>query len=202
MRKKERPYVNDVAIELVSKLFTKEQDNHPSAFVTKKQVDARITKAFVSDPNLQKKPQFSYRVMERAIKRLCNKKIVKKDGRGAYWLSKNYDVSLERKQRENKELTRIIKDLEQEKRKISKDKSYFEGGYNAGKHFLEALIYCNSKEDWALLQAWFTKMRENKWDLEELETWHHDEEYNAQLEEGIKNGKYKYTSSLDVKQNR
>ncbi len=184
MKKK---YYNDLRIVLEQ--VTKEQKTHPLKYVTKNQVYGRIEKAFKEEAKLAKESLFSYRTMERAIDKLIQHDAVRKDGTGQYWLMNNWENSLEHKKKEKYELNGIIKDLKQQKSKLSKEKNYFEGGYNAGKHFLDALRYCDSDEDWALLEAFFVKMNRNKMEKKYLddreELWDEEQEFNAKIMDEI-----------------
>jgi len=182
--KKKKPYVKDKWIELVYSLFKKEQKRHPFKAVTKKQVYAKVPL------NEKNKKIISYRIMERAIDRLCPTKVTKeKDTRGKFWLPDNYNKNMRLLRKSNEEATKYIESLKHEQKKLSKEKDYFRGGYRIGKPYIDALQYCDSEEDWELLQAWFTKMNQNKYEQEQVEAWDNYQEEIAEIEEQIKKEK-------------
>lgn len=167
--------------QIVLNCFKIEQMSHLFDPVTKNQVYRRIKEKYEKNPKLTNKKLFSYRTMERFFEKLTemkdNKQIVKKDGRGKYWLFEIWEKNLEKIAAENIELKKIINDLKKEK--------------NSGKHFIDSLRYCNSDEDWALLEAYFTKMLENKYEKERIEGLEAEQEY---LAEGLE--------QLEKKQNK
>jgi len=170
---------------LVYSLFKNEQKRHPSKAVTKKQIYAKVPL------NGKNKKIISYRIVERAIDRLCQKKVVtkEKDTRGQFWLPKNYNKSIRLLRKSDEESTKQIESLKHELKTLSKEKEYFRGGYKIGEQYVEALMYCNSEEDWELLRAWFTKMNQNRYEQEQVELWDADQEKMAEITEQIRKEK-------------
>ena len=150
-----------------------------------------------------KNPELDYRMIGRALELLCKLKVLECFERGQYWLPEYREKSLElakkrldieQKAREYAEkevevLKQQKKELLDKNKSLSKEKRYFAGAYNMGKPYLDALIYCDSDEDWALLEAFFVKMRENKLEKELAEEWKQEQEEHARIMEEIEREK-------------
>jgi len=80
-------------------------------------------------------------------------------------------------------------ELQDKNKNLLEEKNYFRGGYRIVEPYVEALMYCNSEEDWELLRAWFTKMNQNKYEQEQVEAWDADQEKIAKITEQIRNEK-------------
>ncbi len=180
-------------LEIVLKEFTKEQEDHPSKPVTKKQVYARIKKAFNKETKLLKEPLFSYRTMERAFDKLIIKERITREDDGKYWIPQYLENDREHLREQNEYKDLVIKNKENkskwQKRIIEQLKKENAELVRIVKPYLDALLYCDSEEDWALLEAFFAKMRENKyeiWEKEHREAGEMERERQAEILEEMK----------------
>lgn len=114
------------------------------------------------------------------IPNACDEKRITKYKRGQYWIP-NYLLSL------NEYKDEIIEMQKQDIEKLGRTK---EDILRIAKPYLDALLYCNSEEDWALFETFFHTMYANK--MEQIER-----EYYEDL---IKNreGKVNQTWTQDV----
>ena len=168
-------YISKEKKDRVFKEFQKLQRKFPSKAVT--------IKALRTNLGVYEK------FVERAIKKLIASGDIEKPVHGQYWLKKNWkqNAIIERKKFE--EVEKEIQLIKQQLRERTKEKNYFKGGYRIGQKYIEALMYCESEEDWDLLRVWFTKMTQNKYEKyeqERAEAWDDYLEEIARREEQIK----------------
>jgi hypothetical protein len=108
------------------------------------------------------RPKVSYRMIGRVFRILVDKGILVKASHGRYLSAEFYKI------------------------RIKKLKESYEGLEQLTAHYLDALDYCDSEEDWKLLEAFFTKMRDNKYAKERREC---QEDYNALIDEVLQEEK-------------
>ena len=189
-----RNSVSQEKLDKILEVFTEIQNKHLDEPVTKKEVTKRLVEKF---PEL-----YVYgNLIKRAFKILCNQNKLEREKRGRYWLqgyekeSRNY---LKRKNKRQKKDFNVMrrkfektqrffekqnKELVQEKIEALSERDFFKGGYESAKHFLESLRYCDSDEDWALLEAYFAKMLDNKYEKERIEELEAEQEFYAEVSE-------------------
>lgn len=107
--------------------------------------------------------EMTYRTLGRAFRRLVERGSLIQEVRGQYWLPEFHAKSI-------RNLKRI---------------GDFESIKEVTIHILDALRYCESEEDWKLLEAFFTKMRENKYERDRAEFEEADQKLRSQVLEEL-----------------
>lgn len=152
-----RIYISKEKLNIIKRIIEDLQKRGPYEAVTKKLVQKEIKRK-------QKEVLLTNKTVSRAFKRLTGSRWLLKERRGQYWLPEYYDNSL-------KNLKETIKSMK--------------GRAKLATEFLDALIYCDSGEDLALLGAFFAKMRENKYEKEQVELEEYDQELKAKIMDQI-----------------
>lgn len=187
-----RNSVSQEKLDKILDVFSEIQNKNRDDPVTKKEVTKMLEK--FSELNVYDN------LIKRAFNILCNQKKIERESRGQYWLSgyneksrkylqrkiKRLETDYNVRLRDFKKTTMFFKNqmkiIVQEKIDILRERDFFKGGYESAKHFLESLRYCDSDEDWGLLETYFKKMLENKYEKERIEGLEAEQEY---LTEGL-----------------
>jgi hypothetical protein len=154
-------YVSEGTLARIRKIIEKLQKASPFTAVKKSHVRDEIESDYTQ-------PKVCRKTIGRAFKKLIERKDIAQDGRGQYWLPEF---------RANR--------MDYLKKKLKSN----EGIIELARHFLDALVYCDSDDDWALLQAFFTKMRDNRYEREFVEFEKADQELTAKIMEEIEKEK-------------
>jgi hypothetical protein len=163
-------------LDRVKEIVEKLQEDRPFEAVTKKRVFGVIKKEYQS------------KLQEYAIRKKLGKS--KKDEQ-----EPKYEVSYRTIERSinilvNKNSARdLVKDARGQYW-LPKNYDNFKRKKKAASHILDALRYCDSEEDWKLLEAFFAKMRENEHERDRAEYEEaHQRARDIVLEEVERNGK-------------
>jgi hypothetical protein len=165
-----KPYVSKAKLEKVFTAFEQRQKKLPLKHVTKSQVK--------EDTRLHP------RTITRAFQILYSRGKIARYGKGEWWLPSYLDKERKFLDAQEQYKETVIRLQKEEIEKLTKTK---EGILQIAKFYLDALIYCDSDEDWELLGAWFAKMNQNKYEQEQVEAWDNYQEEIAEIEEQIKN---------------
>jgi hypothetical protein len=150
-------YLKKEKLDRVKAIIEDLQSKAPYSSVTKKKVDdvikeehqkqhldhiLAIKSQLENQGNMKKCPkrEMEYKTVERAFGVMLKNGTLVQEHRGQYWLPEYHANCV-------KNLKRI---------------GDFESIKEVTIHILDALKYCKSDEDWKLLEAFFTKMNENK----------------------------------------
>jgi len=170
-----KPYVSKAKLEKVFTAFEQRQKKAPLKYVTKSQVE-EITK-------------LNYRLITRAFQILTSKGKIERYGKGEWWLPSYLDKQRKNLDTQEQYKETVIRFQKGEIEKLTNAREHKESILRITKFYLDALIYCDSDEDWELLGAWFAKMNQNKYEQEQVEAWDAYQEEIAEIEEQIKKEK-------------